>query len=78
MSFEIPSLVNRTLQVEDIGPDQELGPDLAYGQSEPLTRRLQNILRDYSDGLAILKELIQNADDAGVTEIRFLYDERME
>jgi sacsin len=26
--------------------------------------------------LAVLKELIQNADDAGATEVKFLYDER--
>ena len=68
--FEIPSLVNRALEAEG------LGPDVAYGQSEPLTRRLHNILRDYSDGLAVLKELVQNADDAGANEIRFLYDQR--
>ena len=59
----IPSVVNKTLEAEDLGQ--------AYGQSEPLTRRLHNILRDYSDGLAVLKELIQNADDAGATEIQF-------
>ena len=68
--FKIPSLVHRTLEAE------ELGPDLAFGQSESLTRRLHGILEDYNDGLAVLKELIQNADDAGATEIRFLYDER--
>ena len=68
--FKIPSLVHRTLEAE------ELGPDVAFGQSESLTRRLHGILEDYNDGLAVLKELIQNADDAGATEIRFLYDER--
>uniref|UniRef100_A0A1I8FZ52 HEPN domain-containing protein n=1 Tax=Macrostomum lignano TaxID=282301 RepID=A0A1I8FZ52_9PLAT len=46
------------------------------GQSESLTRRLRNILRDYSDGLAIPKELIQNADDAGATEVTLIYDSR--
>uniref|UniRef100_A0A1I8JEX0 Reverse transcriptase domain-containing protein n=1 Tax=Macrostomum lignano TaxID=282301 RepID=A0A1I8JEX0_9PLAT len=46
------------------------------GQSESLTRRLHNILRDYSDGLAIPKELIQNADDAGATEVTLIYDSR--
>ena len=48
----------------------------SYGQQEPLTHRLKGLLRDYSDGLAVLKELIQNADDAGATEITFIYDER--
>ena len=47
-----------------------------YGQSEPLTKRISEILKDYGDGSAIFKELIQNADDAGATEVKFLYDER--
>ena len=47
-----------------------------FGQGEPLTTRLRNLLDDYSDGFAVLKEIIQNADDAGATEVRFLYDER--
>ena len=46
------------------------------GQCEPLTVRLRNILRDYKDGLTIIKELIQNADDAEATEINICYDAR--
>eukprot|EP00731_Ephydatia_muelleri_P012474 Em0006g1368a len=46
------------------------------GQCEPLTVRLRNILRDYKDGLTIIKELIQNADDAEATEINICYDTR--
>ncbi len=42
---------------------------LDYGQHEPLTRRLRAILQDYTDGLAVFKELIQNADDAAATEV---------
>ena len=45
-------------------------------QHEPLTRRLNNILRDYKDGLTIIKELIQNADDAGATEMNICFDAR--
>ena len=66
--LQIPSLISRTLGVEEL--------DIGFGQSEPLTRRLNAILRDYTDGLAVLKELIQNADDASASEICFLYDER--
>ena len=48
-----------------------------WGQEEPLTRRLHNLLTDgYVDGLAVAKELIQNADDAGATTFQFFYDER--
>ncbi|OWF48527.1 sacsin-like [Mizuhopecten yessoensis] len=48
----------------------------ACGQSEPLTTRLKHVLENYPDGLAVLKELVQNADDAGAQHICFLYDER--
>ncbi|WAR11117.1 SACS-like protein [Mya arenaria] len=48
-----------------------------WGQNERLTTRLNRLLKeDYVDGLSVPKELIQNADDAGATEISFLYDER--
>ncbi|KAJ8026276.1 Sacsin [Holothuria leucospilota] len=43
-------------------------------QTPPLLEYLQGILRGYSDG-QILKELLQNAEDAGASEIRYLYDE---
>ena len=46
------------------------------GQHEPLTTRLSNILREYKDGLTIIKELVQNADDAEATEVNILYDSR--
>ena len=46
------------------------------GQYEPLTTRLKNILRDYKDGLTIVKELIQNADDAEATEVSICFDAR--
>ena len=44
------------------------------GQSEPLTQRINRLLDEYSDGLAIPKELIQNADDAGATRVQLIYD----
>ena len=46
------------------------------GQHEPLTTRLRNILKEYKDGLTIIKEMIQNADDAEATEVNILYDTR--
>ena len=66
----IRSITNKLIGAEDLGLFEE------YGQSEPLTRRINMLLKDYGDGLAIVKELIQNADDAGATEVKFLYDER--
>ena len=46
------------------------------GQNEPLTVRLKNILREYKDGFTIIKELLQNADDAGASEMNICYDTR--
>lgn len=47
-----------------------------FGQHEPLTTRLHNLVRSYPKGLGILKEFIQNADDAEADEITFIIDER--
>ena len=48
-----------------------------WGQTEPLTTRLHNIVKEgYQDGLAVPKEIIQNADDARATTVKFIFDER--
>ncbi len=52
----------------------DLGVD--FGQSEKLTGRLNRILTGYPRDTTILKELLQNADDAGATEIHFVLDPR--
>ncbi|VDI58647.1 sacsin, partial [Mytilus galloprovincialis] len=49
---------------------------LAWGQEEKLTTRISGLLDSYTDGFAVPKELVQNADDAGATKVCFLYDER--
>ena len=41
----------------------------AFGQHESLTSRLHNILELYADGVGILHELIQNADDVSSKRI---------
>ena len=45
------------------------------GQSEPLTTHLNRILREYKD-TSVIQELLQNADDAGATEVAIYYDTR--
>ena len=45
------------------------------GQSEPLTTRLNRILKEYRD-TSVIQELLQNADDAGATEVAVYYDTR--
>ena len=48
----------------------------SFGQHEKLTERLKNILSAYSADVGILKELLQNADDAEANEIHFVFDPR--
>lgn len=47
-----------------------------FGQKVDLCRRIREILTNYPEGIAVLKELVQNADDAGASTIRFVYDSR--
>ncbi len=47
-----------------------------FSQKEKLTNRLCRILEGYPRDITILKELLQNADDAGATEIHFILDTR--
>lgn len=47
----------------------------AFGQSESITNRLKTILDMYPDGNPIFSELIQNADDAGASEVLIMVDE---
>ncbi len=47
-----------------------------FSQKEDLTRRLHGLVRDYPEGIGIFKELIQNADDAGAHQIKFILDWR--
>ncbi|XP_026408158.1 sacsin-like isoform X2 [Papaver somniferum] len=46
----------------------------AFGQHEALTTRLKHIVEMYADGPGILFELVQNAEDAGASEVAFLLD----
>ncbi|MCJ1433205.1 hypothetical protein MMC27_002564 [Xylographa pallens] len=45
-------------------------------QHQALTVTLKNICRDYPAGGGILRELLQNADDAGASEMAFVLDTR--
>ncbi|CAJ1382567.1 unnamed protein product [Effrenium voratum] len=48
----------------------------AAGQSEPITTRLKNLLKDYPADVSMFKEMVQNADDAGATEVHIVWDWR--
>ncbi|CAM9522156.1 unnamed protein product [Phaeothamnion confervicola] len=47
-----------------------------FGQKIDLTVRIREILLQYPQGTSILKELIQNSDDAGGREVKFCIDLR--
>eukprot|EP00257_Ricinus_communis_P020409 XP_015579634.1 sacsin isoform X1 [Ricinus communis] len=48
-----------------------------FGQKVDLTRRIREVLLNYPEGTTVLKELIQNADDAGATKVRLCLDRRL-
>jgi sacsin len=61
--------------MEENSGDEDGGQ--SFGQEvPPLVHLLKDILERYPEGGQILKELIQNADDAGATEVKFLLDAR--
>ena len=66
----VSTLTSQMLHLDELTIGEE------FGQEERLTIRINRLLEEYTDGFSVLKELVQNADDAGATEVRFLYDER--
>ncbi|RKH34941.1 DUF3883 domain-containing protein [Corallococcus praedator] len=46
------------------------------GQYEPLTVRLKGLIQTYPKNVGILKEFIQNADDAEASKVRIILDAR--
>lgn len=67
--LNIPFLSTRILSPELVGIEQ-------CGQSEPITIRIKNILKEYDEDRDIFKELIQNSEDAGAKACKFLVDFR--
>ncbi|KAI9684824.1 MAG: hypothetical protein M1829_000199 [Trizodia sp. TS-e1964] len=45
-------------------------------QYQPVVTAIKNVCRDYPPGGGILRELLQNADDAGATSMEFVLDTR--
>lgn len=51
-----------------------VAPRRNNAQHQPLTTVLRNIIREYPAGGGVLRELCQNADDAGATRVEFVLD----
>ena len=47
-----------------------------FGQGEKLTERIKGILNEYPFDITIVKELLQNADDAKAKKLYFILDKR--
>ncbi|XP_069136654.1 sacsin-like [Argopecten irradians] len=61
---------------EEENSDGEMEPEYSGLEQPPLTRMLKNILSEYPDDGQILKELIQNAEDAGASVVKIMFDSR--
>ncbi|XP_033990513.1 sacsin-like [Trematomus bernacchii] len=68
--FNIRFLSTYILDPELVGIEQ-------FGQSEPITTRIKNILKEYDEERDLFKEIIQNAEDAGAEACKFLVDLRV-
>uniref|UniRef100_UPI0037E8DF6F sacsin n=1 Tax=Semicossyphus pulcher TaxID=241346 RepID=UPI0037E8DF6F len=77
---EIPKATAEWLNIRFLS-SHILAPELVgieqFGQSEPITTRIKNILKEYDEESDIFKELIQNAEDAGANACKFLMDFRV-
>lgn len=51
-----------------------IAPERNGAQFQPITIVLRNIIKEYHAGGGVLRELCQNADDAGASEIEFVLD----
>lgn len=77
---EIPKATAEWLNIRFLSTcilDPELVGIEQWGQSEPITTRIKNILKEYDEEGDIFKELIQNAEDAGAEICKFLVDFRV-
>ncbi|KAI5106775.1 sacsin [Silurus meridionalis] len=75
--LKIPFLSTRILKPQIIVDEEEYEGIEQCGQTEPITLRIKNILKEYDDENDIFKELLQNAEDAGAITCGFMLDFRV-
>ncbi|KAL3892277.1 hypothetical protein ACJMK2_004496 [Sinanodonta woodiana] len=61
--------------MDDNGSDSDI-EEYSSMEQPPLIKQLKTILAEYPDDGQIIKELLQNAEDAGANEVKILYDDR--
>ena len=54
----------------------EMEGEISFDQSECLTARLRDLVRQYPKGPGLVKEFLQNADDAGASKLLVVLDRR--
>ncbi|XP_048048678.1 sacsin-like [Megalobrama amblycephala] len=74
--LKVPFLSTRILKPQFIQAEQDSFGIEQCGQSEPITQRIKNILKEYDEESDIFKELLQNAEDSGATTCKCLLDFR--
>ncbi|KAL7882239.1 hypothetical protein AOLI_G00090880 [Acnodon oligacanthus] len=74
--LKVPFLSTRILKPQFIRPEEECPGIEQCGQTEPITQRIKNILKEYDEVNDIFKELLQNAEDARASTCGFLLDFR--
>ena len=76
--YKIPIYIAKKLEIIplQIHLIKNLMQGFSFGQKESLVIRIKKILESYPNFFDIFKELIQNADDCGASEISFILDTR--
>lgn len=77
LSFAVAEKIGaKSVQKTMISSNADMITFEPFGQSESLTRRLKNIIDMYPQGTQQLSELVQNADNARATVVKFVISEK--
>ncbi|KNE62755.1 hypothetical protein AMAG_07941 [Allomyces macrogynus ATCC 38327] len=63
-------------QTHEAAADVGVDPHAFAYRPTPIHKHIKNVLQEYPEGAQVLRELIQNADDARATKITFILDHR--